>query len=199
MNLWIKLLPKWAAVNLAAYALAPYLATQYEVRNGLCNNGHDYLDEPRLLLKWWEFQTPDNSLLGDGAWKAMEPGHWPWRDKLACWPALQSYAGRLGWLWRNPAYGCENSSLAAFVSASDGVTFDGDPWIQDGPNGREGVCFVKVGQYWSYNRVKRIGGSRCIKIELGWKLKTYAEDASRLATEPVAQYALSIRFPKFVK
>lgn len=197
MDYWYKLLPKWAWTNIKALVLAPYLATQYHEVYGNCDNATCYEKEPRLLSKHWRYATWDNSLLGDCAWKTMQPNHWAWRAKLGWCPKVQAYLGRLGWLWRNPAHGYERTMLAAILYTYDVTIVQGDPWIQDGDNGRAGVCRVQHGRYWSYNKIKKLWFGRCLKIVTGWELKTYAEVPSRVGTEPVAKYVMTIRFPKF--
>lgn len=194
--MWFLLLPLWFVFNLLALLLAPVLALFFEDRAGFCDNGNSYGVEPRLptCLSW--FATEDNSLLGDAAWRSMAADHWHWRARFAPWPALQAYLGRLGWLWRNPAYGFERSVLAASIAPSDTVACRGDPLIQDGSNGREGYCYTTIGDYWNLVLIRRIG-HRCVKVDLGWKLKTYAEQPGRVHTEPTAQYVVSARLARF--
>lgn len=138
--------------------------------------------------------TNDNSLLGDGAWKRMEAGHWEWRSKIkSVW--LRDYMGRLGWLLRNSGYGL-SYYMGATIDPEAKIEVTGDPFIQDSPKGKEGKCLVIITnpdgtKYFSYNSVKKLwvvsGVLRCWKWTLGWKLKTYAEDPSRLKTKPSAQ------------
>jgi hypothetical protein len=235
---WFLLLPLWATFNFVAYFFAWLLAFFPRDRLGAIDNNSDTGIEPRLPLRLSWFDTIDNSLLGDGAWKRMEKGHWPWREKFAKWPRLQAWLGRTGWLMRNPAYGFERSVLSAKIKPDDALTVEGDPLIQDQPNGREGYCFVTVGYYWGLVLILRdawfhcmavaacllfmaclfdsrslylfacvsliysagtAGDYRCLKLEIGWKLKTYAEDESRCSTEPVAQYVFSPRISAFVE
>lgn len=95
-----------------AMIVAPALPIFAKRRIGESNNGAIWAVEPRLpeWLNW--FMTQENSLLGDNAWKAMEPKHWEFRKRLGAWPLLQTYLGYLGWLWRNPAYGLAWGPLA---------------------------------------------------------------------------------------
>lgn len=193
---WFLMLPLWMVVNLIAYFGSPLLALFARASEGLCDNGNAFRSGPRLpgWLSW--FQTFDNDLDGDGAWQRMEADHWAWRASLAAWPCVQAYLGRIGWLMRNPAYGFERDVLAASVSPGDVVAFSGDPFIQDKPVGREGHCYITIGKYWNLVYVKRFG-DRCLKVNLGWKLKTYAENPARVSSEPVAQYVLSPRIASF--
>jgi len=194
---WISLLPVWAIGNFLAMLLAPLVACFYVLEDGPIDNNNGTGVEPRVLDCFSWFRTPDNSLLGDGAWKRMEPDHWDWRAKFIAYPKFQAYLGRLGWLWRNPAYGFELSVLSAKLDSNAEVDFEGSPFIQDKPNGLAGKCVVNIGPYWNYNSVTRIG-DRCIKLNFGWKLKTYAEDPSRLKEDPIAQYSVGIGLKSFV-
>jgi hypothetical protein len=193
---WFALLIPWAVFNIIAYLGAPILALFAVDRLGPIDNNNGTDIEPRLPLWLAWFDSYDNSLLGDGAWKRMEAGHWEWRANYSGW--LQQYLGRVGWLLRNPAYGFERAILAAKIKPTDIVDVFGDPCIQDKPVGREGSCYTEVGDYWAFDFVRRIGDTRCIKINLGWKLKTYAEDPTRVATQSIAQYVVSPRLTTFV-
>lgn len=135
-----------------------------------------------MWLGW--FDMPDNSLLGDFDFHVHHIEETYWQKVL--------------WLWRNPACGFEAGVLSAAIAPSDTPEVDGDPQVQDGPAGREGWCFVLLGGYWNLVAVRRFGSTRCLKLDLGWQLKTYAEDPARIATQPAARYAMSIRFPRFV-
>lgn len=199
MEKWKKLRRQWFFFLLKAYLLAPFLALEYENRYGPINNNNGFGIEPRLPLELAYYDTPDNSLLGDAAWKAMESGHWPWRAKFSKFPKFQAWLGRLGWLWRNPAYGFDRMVLGANIKPTDVPIVTGDPQVRDKPNGKEGECTITLGEYWAYVSVKKIPWlkGRCIKKEYGWRLQTYAEQPSRVKTEPVAPFVFSIRFPSF--
>lgn len=181
---WLILLPLWAAFNLLAYLLAPVLPRFAFNRLGLCDNGNAIRVEPRLpdWLGW--LQTDDNSLYGDYGWRTE---HCP--DWYTDW-------GMTKWLWRNPAVGFERSVLAAQIKPSMRLRKLGNPEIQDAPHGKGGVCFVMLGWYWNLVVVIPLG-SRCFKLDIGWQLKTYAEQPHRIATQPTARYAMSVRLPTF--
>lgn len=180
---WVALLPLWFIFNALAYLLGPLLPLFARDRIGPADNNHFTSIEPRLpgWLAW--FMTPDNSLCGDRAFAGLHP---------------ESYWSMVLWLWRNPACGFEAGPLGARLGMADHVDIDGDPLVQDGPAGREGYCLTSIAGYWNLVRVKRLG-SRCLKVDLGWQLKTYAEDQARLLTQPTARYAMSIRFPRFIQ
>lgn len=182
---YVLLLPLWLVFNLLAYLIAPVLPLFAENRIGLCDNGNASRVEPRLpsWLGW--FDTSDNSLYGDHGWRTKHCPDW------------NSYFGMVKWLWRNPAYGFECAVLSAKIGPDDVVAFSGDPWIEDQPNGKEGYCLVRIGDYWDFSYIKRISDNYCIKLHVGWKLKTYAEKPERVKTEPVAQYVFSPRIAKF--
>lgn len=143
--------------------------------------------------------TLDNSMAGDGAWQRMEPGHWAWRSRLPLW--IQGYVGHVGWLIRNPAYVFNERWLSAKIRPYDMVYFTGNRWVQDKPTGIAGYCHTTVGDYWHWCWVKDIGVwfgvHRCLYWNFGWRLKTYAEDARRLKTQPRAMFVFSPRFAEF--
>jgi hypothetical protein len=135
-------------------------------------------------LSW--FDTPDNSLLGDFGFQQAHPdgGYW----------------AKVQWLRRNSACGFDIGPLGAAIEPADTVDGWGDPTVQDGPAGREGSCFTTLGSYWNYVLVKRFPfGSRCLKLDVGWQLKTYREDRSRIQSQPRARYAMSVRIPYFIE
>lgn len=124
------------------------------------------------LPKWlWWFQTPDNSLDGDSGWKTE---HWQWRFSLPNW--LGTYVGRVGWLWRNPAYafGCE------YIDGYSPLYYTGNPTIRDNDGAKEGSVFVKVGGLFQYTYVKQIGStSKCLYINFGWNVRALIEPSNR--------------------
>jgi hypothetical protein len=184
---WSALVPVSLGFTVLAWALAPILP--------LFASSDGWL--PRWL--WW-FQTPDNSLDGDGGWKRE---HCQWRYGFP--GPLRAYVGRVGWLLRNPGYGFEwDGPLCARIMPDAQVKFSGDPWVQNRPNGKEGYCLTRIfnpdgSSYWHLYWVKVIGGGYCLNINLGWKLKTYAEDPSRTRTEPRAMFCFSPRLTGFVQ
>lgn len=69
---------------------------------------------------------------------------------------------------------------------------------------KPGYCFVTVtnpdgSSYWHLYWVKQISTGYCLNVNLGWKLKTYAEDPERLKTESVAMFTFSPRVAGFVQ
>ncbi len=184
---WIFLVPVSLAFTLLAFVLAPILPL-FASRDGWL---------PRWL--WW-FQTPDNPLDGDGGWIHE---HAQWRYKLP--EPLRTYVGRVGWLLRNPAYGFEwDGPLCAHIMPDALVRWRGNPWIQNRPHGLAGFCLTIINNpdgtaYWHLYWVRPIGGGYCLNVNLGWKLKTYAEDQSRTQTEPRAMFSFSPRVTAFVQ
>lgn len=179
---WFLLLPFWAIINIAARIFAfalPWFAVRGMV---ITDNNNSFGYEPTLpgWLSW--FMTPDNSLWGDAGHKARTPDY-------------KSRAGMAAWLQRNPAVGFEASVLSATLPLIFFRDFQGDPQVQDGPVGKEGYCFVRIGKYWNLVYIKKIPFTElCIKLDLGWQLKTFAEGHTLTTT---ARYAMSIRFPSF--
>lgn len=137
--------------------------------------------EPRLpaWLAW--FDTPDNSLWGDHGWRTIH-----------C-PAYKSYFGMVRWLWRNHGYGFKWSKLAARVSDPACIEWEGDPRINRN-NGRTGVFEARMGKYWQYKWVKRIGRTGyCISLNFGWLLDAYVTDPACHYEQPLALFLFSPR------
>lgn len=111
---------------------------------------------PRWL--WW-FQTPDNSLDGDKGWKAR---------------VKSGYISRVRWLWRNSMYGFAISVLGVKCRSTDRIGTEGNPKISNRPL-VEGLVVRKVYRdskviYFQWYYVKAWSSTRCIRINLGWKL-----------------------------
>jgi len=196
---WLLILPLHIIVNVVAYLFAWLLSMFYSNANGPINNGDAIGIEPRLpgWLPW--FQTVDNSLLGDMAWKEMQEDHWAWRTKLSGYPCIQNYFGRLGWLLRNPGQRFERAPyVVANILPTDCVQTKGNPFIQDKPAGVAGYCFTKINNYWGFYAIIKLSSKRCMKIKVGWNLKTYSEKPERVLSKPIAPYVLTVSFPSFV-
>lgn len=199
---WLLLLPINIIVTIAAFIFAPFMALYDTPRWGSLDNGNKVGYGPRLpdWLSW--FQTKDNSLDGDEAWMRMDEDHWGWRSKLPTGSYIQSYLGRLGWLWRNPAQGFERASyVAANISSDNIVQYKGNPFIKDKPNGVAGYCYITIDNFWSHHywclyAIIRLGSTRCIKLKFGWNLKTYAEKG---CTDSIAPMVFSVTFPSFIE
>lgn len=121
---------------------------------------------PRWLL--W-FQTPDNSLDGDNGWKHE---HWQWRYYLPY--NVTIYVGQVGWLWRNRAYGFDKTVLGAKVHPQYTIEIIGDPKVSNRPL-IEGIVkrILKNSDgsvYWQIYYVKKWSKTRCIRLNIGWKL-----------------------------
>jgi len=118
-------------------------------------------------LSW--FDTPDNTLEGDIGWRTE---HWQWRFKLT--PILARYVGRVGWLWRNNAYGFSFTVLGITIKEGFKLTVDGDYRVSNRPL-HEGLVvryLVQDGKtYFHWYYVKAWGTKdRCVRINIGWKL-----------------------------
>lgn len=177
---WFFLFPCWFLFNLLAYILAPILPAFALWGYGSLDNNNEKGMGFRLPIFIAWFDTPDNAITGDA-------GH---RERTV---DTSEYWRMVLWLWRNPAVGFEASVLNAQLASSDQLIVKGDPQVQDAPHGKEGYCLTHLGKYWNFVYIKRIG-VRCIKLDLGWQLKTFAEGHPLSAT---ARYAMSIRFPTF--
>lgn len=121
------------------------------------------------LPKWlsW-FQTPDNSLDGDKGWKTKN------RPFLVEDSAFKRWWNRTRWLHRNSMYGFAISVLGAVLRDSDLRTTTGNPKVSNRPlvEGlvvrhiyREGIPI-----YFQWYYVKQWSKTRCIRINMGWKL-----------------------------
>lgn len=185
--IWLAFLPLQILFTLLALLLAPILPAFARPVLGPCDNNNAQRVEPRLpgWLSW--FMTPDNSLWGDGGWRTEHcPDHW------------QDYWGMVQWLWRNSAYGFDwNGPLCAKIDPAATVTFRGNQWIGNRPF-TPGYCFTVVtnpdgSSYWHLYWVKQISATYCLNVNLGWKLKTYAEDPERIKTQPHAMITFSPR------
>lgn len=160
---WAAMAPMMLAVTIASVIFAPVIALPffYEERDGLQSNSTQY--GRGLYLKHWLswFQTPDNDAFGDNGWKVE---HWQWRYKLPT-QSLVEYAGRVGWLMRNPGYGFG----CRVVSAPAVGTDDGE--------------YAQTGDLW---QLTKWGG----KLNIGWNIRGAFGGPTR---QHVASYALSIR------
>ena len=118
-------------------------------------------------LSWW--QTPDNPLDGDGGWINE---HWQWRYKLPAF--MQTYVGRLGWLWRNNLYGFAIGPLGALITDIKRNVVYGDPLVSNRPLHNGWLIHIIEMQdgtfYWQFYFVKAWNEKRCVRINLGWKL-----------------------------
>lgn len=189
MTRYILSLIAYIPFYLLAMLIAPILPLFAELRNGPIDNANGEGVEPRLprWLFWFDTST-DNSLWGDHGWRTKHcPRYW------------STYLGMVLWLWRNPAYGFNwHGPICARLDPGAKVTFSGDPHIQNRPNFKPGYCLTTVtnpdgSSYWHLYWVKRINAQYCFNVNLGWKLKTYAEDPTRLKTESRAMFSFSPR------
>jgi hypothetical protein len=173
-------------VTLLAMALAPILPVFARPQMGQCDNASDSRIEPRLPVWLWWFQTPDNSLYGNVGWRTIHCPDW------------LSYWGQVKWLWRNPAYGFDwFGPAAALVMPDATLQYSGDPYVT---NSTPGVFHVTItnpdgSRYWNYFRVLQVG-SRLLKLNFGWKLKTYAEVPDRLRTDRYAAVVTTIKLSR---
>lgn len=179
---WLRTVPVMLVVTALTFPLAFVLPFFAEEREGWNDNGA-YKDWGWYLPKWlnW-FQTPDNSLDGDEGWRVE---HWQWRFKLPV--VLATYAGRVGWLWRNPGYGFGVVYLQSFEHNIE-RTYTGNPQVNDSP-GVEGYCFVRARNLFQLVWAKRISANKCIYCNFGWNIKGLLDGK----TEHTATFAFSPR------
>ena len=162
-------------------------------------NANGFGSEPRLPRCLSYYQTPDNSLLGDGAWQRCEPAHWAWRTGFAWFPLLYRYLGRVGWIMRNPAQGYD-TLICAHISPDCRVEASPDSvlTVQDKPKYQPGVLRITAtnpdgSSYWARYSVSRSFAGFCWLTKFGWELKTYLDNGERIKTQPTARFMLSAR------
>ena len=128
-----------------------------------------FASEAGWLPKWlWWFQTPDNPLDGDGGWQQL---HRPFKvedNKFKRW------WNRTRWLYRNSAYGFAISVLGAKTKGTDTLIIEGNPSVSNRPL-TNGLTFRTLYRdnkpiYWQFYYVKAWSSTRCIRVNLGWKL-----------------------------
>lgn len=114
-------------------------------------------------LNW--FQTPDNSLDGDGGWRSE---HFLWLRWV--------YARRVLWLWRNPTYGFDVSVLGYKVPYAMMPEIIGDNLVSNIPLHEGKVLRLykecdKVSCFQFYLiKTYNFFGLRCIRLHFGWKI-----------------------------
>lgn len=138
------LAPLSAIFTLLAILLSPILA--------LCIKKDGYLPN---WLSW--FQTPDNPAIGD---ESFQTNQMSW--------TTSKYLYALFWLCRNPAYGFDHL-LGARIP--DGFTYSskGDEGTTNSPL-HEGWVYRRIDNAWQFYFVKRLTKTKCLKLNLGWKL-----------------------------
>lgn len=107
-------------------------------------------------LRW--FQTPDNPAWGDAQFH---------REQMA-W-TQSAYLRTVFWLWRNPAYGFDFEVLGARVPQGYRYACRGDERVSNLPL-HEGLVIRRMNEYWQLYYVKAWTTTRCLRINLGWKL-----------------------------
>ena len=164
---------------------------------GPVDNGTGYADEPRLPFWLSFFQTPDNSLLGDGAWKRCEAAHWAWRTRFSWFPLLYRYLGRVGWIMRNPGQGFD-AHIAAHIDPACKFTFYGNLSARDKPVYSPGSLYVTArnpdgSEYWAEYNVSKSFAGFCWMTKYGWELRAYVENLDLAKTQSTASFILSAR------
>jgi len=147
------------------------------------------------LPKWlWWFQTPDFSLDGDGGWQKE---HMQWRFNFP--PAIATYIGRVGWLFRNHGYSFSWGVLGAPVDETTQFYVDGEINIKNRTNGIEGSFTIETETgYWQWKYIKRIGSSdMCVMLSFGWLLDAYVKNEELYKTQPKALFLFSPRISAF--
>lgn len=156
--------PLDTAMTIIAFILSPVLPFFAIENNGM----------PKLpkWLSW--FDTPDNSLNGD-------LGHLNRHLKSSLWWQ------RTCWLARNRAYNFSIDAIGTTVYVLDTVIDEGDPLVSNRPihSGWFKQTVVRTGAFQFYY-VKQWSETKCIRLNVGWKIKDRAT-----STDYKAQYVFS--------
>jgi hypothetical protein len=130
---------------------------------------------------WW-FQTPDNSLDGDGGWKSQ---HRPFMNETN---KFKRWANRVGWLYRNKLYGFSVAVLSVKYTPTQTLICSGGD-VTNGPEGMSGLSIRKlyegtrlVGFKLYYIRQYKKYPHKCIRVLIGWKLKKSLDDEGEVAS-----------------
>ena len=112
---------------------------------------------------WW-FQTPDNSLNGDIGW----------RTEHFLWLRNGSYLKRVLWLYRNNVHGFSTNILGFTMESGLRYFVSGREYVANRPL-YEGIVFRKIvtaqgSVYFQWYWVKAWSKTRCIRVNIGWKL-----------------------------
>lgn len=122
-------------------------------------------------LSW--LQTPDNSLDGDNGWRTEHL--LPLNRHGTPLDPVRRYLKRVLWLYRNSMYGFAIDVLGARCDVGDRMLLKGDAITSNRP-GHSGLVRRVLSRnhapiYWQWYYVRQWGSSsRCIRINLGWKL-----------------------------
>lgn len=169
-------LAKLLGLQAVAWAITPFLATKYEMREGPLDNGNGYGEGPRLPEKYAIFDTPDNSLMGDPRWRATGHDGARWID-------------RTKWLYRNSLYGYKTTALAVDADPAK-ITHEGNPAVNRN-NGITGTFRARSEDgHWQYKRVQKLIGDWGLMWNFGWQL----DEAVSHGRPTKAQFQFSPRF-----
>jgi hypothetical protein len=162
---------------------------------GPIDNATRFDTEPRLPGALGYYQTPDNSLLGDGAWKRCEPAHWSWRTRFERFPLLYRYLGRVGWLMRNPGQGYDDH-ISATIMPGCRFTYSGNPNVQDKPDYQPGTLDILAinpdgSSYYQHVSISRAIFGFCWLYKSGWNLQTYINNPGII--QPKASHVFTFR------
>lgn len=158
---WYLRLPAWFAMTVVATCCNWMLPSFRVMRDGPLDNAQKTGVAPRLPLWLSWFDTPDNSLLGDGTWAVKHSG---------------TYWDMVAWLNRNSIYGFQWSVLSA---SCKGLlrTYTGNRDINH-HTGTLGTLRVKCGDYWQYKAVTKFIANYAWVINLGWILDDESQERS---------------------
>ena len=151
-----------------------------------------FVDKDGWLPKWlWWFQTPDTAI-GKSEWFLANAA--PYKAPSTWW---ETYANRMAWLFRNPAYGFDLGVLAYNTKdgdvlkvrgtrTMDGVVVENDPKIINGDVRHAGWFYATKGSAWQLYVVHHWNENHCTKLNLGWKL--WGDDPHQFVFSPQGIY-----------
>jgi len=136
-----------------------------------------FADKSGWLPKWlWWFQTPGDSLDGSRGWKNGKRWFKVEDNKFKRW------VNRFAWLYRNSMYGFCIDVLGARTKDTDTLLIKGDPLTSNRPIHSGLITYVLLRNnkpvYFQWYYVKQWSKTRCIRINLGWKLWGYLENTN---------------------
>ena len=169
---WLLFLPAKLLMTLAAMIFAGHMVRQAERRFGPLDNDNRFGIEPRLPVKWWRFDTPDNSLWGDTGWRTT--------------------AGMAAWLRRNPALGFCWMALGYPVSRDAVFTVSGTLGVDKGQD-RYGWYLIRSDDGAFQLRFAYALLGLEIAGDFGWLLEPFVDPNYRSIRLALYQFSPSIR------
>ena len=164
---WLLYLLLYIPVQLFAYLITPLLPLFAVMRLGKSDNASAYRVEPRLPEWLSAFDTPDNSLWGDGNWMRS-------RD-------ASSYWSMVGWLYRNSLYGFKWNVLSMPIEEAPFVY--GNTNINHHTQTYGAFIITQLNGAWQYKLVRPLFG-RILVLNIGWLLDDVSQERALFMLSP---------------